>query len=67
MTRRQRNELVAVRAESILADEATVKAYKLHFEAQMHRGKIRRMLYAFYLHFARGGGAQSGLSAREIY
>jgi hypothetical protein len=67
MTRRQRNEMVAGRAELILADEPAAEAYRLHFEAQMHRGRVRRMLYAIYLHFARSGAALFGLNAREIY
>jgi hypothetical protein len=66
MTRRQRNELVAVRAAFILADEPAVKAYTLHFEAQMRRGKVRRLLYAGYMHFARTAVILSGLDAREI-
>ena len=66
MTRRQRNELVAVRAELILADKPTAKAYKLHFEAQLRRGKVRRLLYASYVHFARAGAISSGLNASEI-
>jgi hypothetical protein len=66
MTRRQRNELVAVRAAVILADDPTVKAYAVHFEAQMRRGKVRRLLYASFVHFARAGASLSGLDAREI-
>ena len=53
MTRRQRNELVAVRAALILADDPTVKAYAVRFEAQMRHGKVRRQLYASFVHFAR--------------
>jgi len=63
---RDRNELVAVRAAFILADEPAVKAYTLHFEAQMRRGKVRRLLYAGYMHFARTAVILSGLDAREI-
>ena len=66
MTRRQRNELVAVRAAFILADEPAVKAYTLHFEAQMRRGKVRRLLYAGYMHFARTAVILSGVDARDI-
>lgn len=66
MTRRQRCELVAVRAELILADELAVQAYLLHFEAQLHRGKIRRLLYASYAHFAWAGQILSGFNAGEF-
>jgi hypothetical protein len=66
MTRRQRSELVAARAELILADETIVTAYMLHFEAQMHRGRIRRLLYSGYVYFARAGAILSGLYATEM-
>jgi hypothetical protein len=66
MTRRQRSQLVAVRTDSIWADESTVQAYMLHFEAQLRRGKLRRLLYVSYIHFARAGAMLSGLNAREI-
>jgi hypothetical protein len=66
MTRRQRSELVAVRAELILADEPTVQAYMLHFEAQLHRAQVRRLLYVCYVHFARAGAILFGLNAGEI-
>lgn len=66
MTRRQRNELVAVRADLILADEPAAEAYELHFEAQLRRGKVRRLLYASYAHFARAGAVLAGLDTREI-
>jgi hypothetical protein len=64
MTRRQRSQLVAVRAEFILADEPAVQAYMLHFEAQLRRGKLRRLLSASYIHFARAA-MLSGLNATE--
>jgi len=55
MTRRQRNITVEARADLILADEPSVQAYTAYFETQMHRGKVRRRLYASYLWFARAG------------
>lgn len=66
MTRRQRSQLVAVRAEFILADEPTVQACMLHFEAQLRRGRLRRLLAASYIHFARAGAMVSGLDTTEI-
>jgi hypothetical protein len=54
MTRRQRNELVA-RADLILACELDVEAYTVHFETQMLRGKVRKLLVNCYVHFARAG------------
>jgi len=66
VTRRQRSELVAVRAEFILADEPTVRAYTLHFEAQLYRSKVRRLLYAGYIHFVRASAIQFGLDASGI-
>ena len=53
MTRRQRNIAVEARADLILADEASVEVYAAYFETQMHRGKVRRLLYTRYLWFAR--------------
>jgi hypothetical protein len=52
---RQRNKLVEVRADLILAHEVTVEAYAVHFEAQMHRGKVRKLLDTGYLQFTRTG------------
>jgi hypothetical protein len=54
MIRRQRNKLVEMRADLILADEVTSEAYAVHFEAQMHRSMARKLLYASCL-FARTG------------
>jgi hypothetical protein len=53
MIRRQRNKLVEVRADLILTDEVTAEAYAMHFESQMHRSKVRKLLYASFLQFAR--------------
>jgi hypothetical protein len=66
MTRRQRNELVAVRADLILADEPAAEEYKLHFEGQLRRGKVRRFLYASYVLYARASAVLAGLDTREI-
>jgi hypothetical protein len=55
MIRRQRNKLVEVRADLILAHEVTAEAYTMHFEAQMHRSKVRKLLDTGYLQFARTG------------
>ena len=53
MTRRQRNIAVEARADLILADELLVEAYAAHFDTQMRRGKVRRLLYIGYVWFAR--------------
>jgi hypothetical protein len=55
MIRRQRNKLVEVRADLILADEATTEAYVMHFEAQMRRSRMRKLLYTSFLQFAHSG------------
>ena len=67
MTRRQRTELVEVRADLILGGEFTASEYALHFETQMHHGSLRRMLYNSYVHFARSGAALLGLDPRGIW
>jgi hypothetical protein len=46
MTARRRNNLVEARADLILGGTLTAKEYAVHFEAQMHRGKV---LYISYL------------------
>jgi hypothetical protein len=58
MTHRQRNIAVEARADLILTDERSVDAYAAYFEAQMHRGKVRRLLWAVYLRFARAAPPQ---------
>ena len=63
MIRRQRNKLVEVRADLILADEATTEAYVMHFEAQMRRSKV---LYTSFLQFA-SSGAMLGLNPIGIW
>jgi len=42
MTGRQRNNLVEAGADLILGGEVAAEAYAVHFEAQMHRGKVRK-------------------------
>jgi hypothetical protein len=61
MTRRQRSVAVEARADLILADKPSAKAYATHFEAQMHRGKVRRLLVTSYLWFVRASPALIGL------
>jgi hypothetical protein len=63
MIRRQRNRLVEVRADLILANDAAVAAYAVHFEAQMHRSVARKLLTANYLRFARRSVAMFNLTA----
>ena len=53
MTRRQRAMTVEARADLILADESSATAYAAHFEAQLHDGRVRRLLYASCLWLAR--------------
>lgn len=66
MTRRQRHELVAVRAHLILADGPAVEAYKLHFERQLRREKVRGLLRAIYVQYARASAVLAGLDTRDI-
>lgn len=66
MTRRQRNEMVEARADLILADEPSAGAYAAYFETQMHRAKVRRLLYTSYLWFARAGTILTGLGHTDI-
>jgi hypothetical protein len=67
MTRKQRSELAAARADLILADEPGAEAYRRHFEVHLRRGKLGRLLYASYVNFARAGAGLSGLDTREIH
>jgi hypothetical protein len=66
MIRRQRNKLVEVRADLILADEVSSEAYVIHFESQMRRSKVRKLLYTSFLQFARSG-AMTGLNPVGIW
>jgi hypothetical protein len=67
MNGRRDNELVEARAELILAGELSIKAYGRHFETQMRGGRIRRLLYASCLHFARGSAGLAGLDAGAVW
>jgi hypothetical protein len=51
------------RADLILADGPSIEAYGHHFETQVHRGRIRQLLYASYRHLARAGAGLAGLNA----
>jgi hypothetical protein len=66
MTRRQRNIAVEARADLILAEEPSVKAYSAYFETQMHRGKVRRLLATVSLWFVRAGPILTGLGHTDI-
>jgi hypothetical protein len=66
MIRRQHNKLVEVHADLILAGEATTEAYVTHFEAQMCRSKVRKLLYTSFLQFA-SSGAMLGLNPIGIW
>ncbi len=66
MTGRQRNKVVEARADLILADEPSVESYAAYFETQMHRGKVRRLLYSSYLWSARAGTILTGLGHTDI-
>jgi hypothetical protein len=67
MNGRRDTELVEARADLILVDKLSAKAYGLHFETQMRRGRIRRLLYAGCLHFARAGARVPGFDAGPIW
>lgn len=67
MNGRRDYELIEARAELILADELSIKAYGRHFETQMRGGRIRRLLYASFLHFTRAGAGLAGLYAGGIW
>jgi hypothetical protein len=66
MTRSQRTKLVESRADLILAGESATEDYALHFDAQLRRSAVRRILYQAYLYLARSGAALSGSDPREI-
>lgn len=66
MTGRRRTQLVGERAAVILASEPGLQAYVAHFEAELRRGKIRRLLSIGYMHFTRAEMVQAGLDPRDI-
>lgn len=43
-----------------------IRAYAVHFESQMHRGIMRKILSNSYLYFARAGAILLGLDPAEI-
>jgi hypothetical protein len=53
---------VEARADRILGGKPATEAYAVHFEAQMRGGKMRKLLYVSYLHFARAGAYLARLS-----
>jgi hypothetical protein len=65
--RRQRNKVVEARADLILGGELTAEAYVVHFETQMRRIKLRRLLYIGYVHFARGCAPLAGHDSSGIW
>jgi hypothetical protein len=66
MSGRRRKELVAANADLILASELSVRAYVVHFEAQMRDGKARRLLYASCMHIARACAFLADLDPQAI-
>ena len=66
MTRSEHDQLVKTRTDLILGDELTAEVYAVHFETQMHSGKVGKWLYAMCVHFARLGALVSGADPRGI-
>jgi hypothetical protein len=60
MTSIQRHKLVEARADLILTDRRASEAYLVHFEAQIHRSKLRKLFNTSYMQFARTGVALLG-------
>jgi hypothetical protein len=67
MTGKRHTQLVKEHADLILSSEPDIHAYMIHFEAQLRRNKIRRLLYASYLEFIRAGEVLAGLDPQDIY
>ena len=65
--RADRHGTAEARAHLILADELSIEAYGRHFETQVHRGRIRQLLYASYLHLVRAGAGLAGPDAGPIW
>lgn len=61
MTRSQRSKLVAAHADLILGGDFAIEEYAVHFETQMHRSMVRKVLDNSHLHFARAGALLFGL------
>jgi hypothetical protein len=66
VTSGQRDKLVQERADLILGGDATVQAYATHFEIQMRRGRIRKLLCSSYRHFSRAGAMVFGVDPGSI-
>ena len=66
MNRKRNTELIEARADLILVDELSAKVYGLHFESQMRRGRIRQLLYASCLYFARAGAGLRRRGQRRV-
>jgi hypothetical protein len=67
MPGRRRSELVEAHADLILSGELSAGAYMVHFEVQMRRSRLRRLLHAGYVYFARAGAVQVGVDPRGIW
>jgi hypothetical protein len=65
MTRGQHDKLAKERAARILDSELTARSYAIHFETQLRRGRLRRLLYIGYLNFSRAGAIAAGLDPGE--
>jgi len=65
--RRERNKVVEARADLILGGELTAEAYGVHFETQMRRIKLRRLLYISYLQFTRACAPLAGHDLSGIW
>jgi hypothetical protein len=65
MTRGQHDKLVKERANRILDSELTARSYAIHFDIQLRRGRLRRLLYLGYLNFSRAGVIAAGLDPGE--
>jgi hypothetical protein len=63
----RRIQLVEERADLILARALGAGAFAAYFEAQMRRGRIRRLLYASYMLWARSGMLLAGLDPRGVW
>jgi len=70
MTGQYRETVIETRADFILASERTVAAYAVHFEAQLHRGKmcsLRDRLRDRCLHFARTSATLLAMTPESSY
>lgn len=67
MARGPHGKLVEERADRILDSELIARAYAIHFETQLRRGRIRRLLHIGYLHFSRAGAIAAGLDPGQSW